>query len=624
MQFRLEGYYEVENEDDSTKKDKYYSTDTGYVLADQQYIKTVPAYGKETTVEGVATYTDKITYLEYEALADEDKSEYTALPANELFVEWNDLPTCVNGHKVTYEVFELGTVEGYTSSAPVFDSSSNTWTVTNTLDKGSLVIDKSVIIDNEKQENQDKTGEKKFYVTISRTVTGDGTYYVTSDNGALTKQSNDALPTGAVIEVPFSSDTNKWTKTISNLPFGEYTVQEVVNTAAADAATPNWVAVNADNAVKLNIDNTQFVFGVSKPTATAKVTGENTSANPAKAELVNTYTNSKYCIAVTKQWLINGKTAENVDDLVIAVKLQRTTTPSNTDSYVDVPFVTMGTTVTGNTTLAEPKQSDPPVPAGTVNNSENNYNYILLNKANNWSAVAVGVDRKDPNGIPYSFRWIEGYIDNDGWHEGPIDGWTLKSNTTVQSAEKDNVNLIFLTKLVNEKKTYSFGLTKQVYVNGAEATDATKAYLAKDEYTFTYNLYKLNDSNARITGDAGKLTFDVIDNTNQATPVTTSYTDTNQFTVTVKKGERLTKTITVSGLDAGKYELEEVTSGTGAVAGFELIQIDSTANPSNGKVTMTLNDASSENHTYTNNAGEGKLTIKKVVEGDQPTNIATK
>ena len=429
VDLRLEGYYEYKVNENDAEPTRFYITDTDQA----QYIKTTaPVYLKDG--EEVAAGTDGATLADYES------------------VEWTNLPRYVDGHKVIYKVYEVGSVDGYTSSVTkecTYNETTKTWEaeITNTFNKGNLTIDKSVIIDN--APITEAVSGKTFYVEVFRVIDGT-TYYVTNANGTLAKESDVTLSTtNGVFALTFDQNTKKYVLNttdhqIKNLPYGSYIVQEVVNKGTEEA--PVWEAVSATNATKLNIENTQFIYEVSKTTDTADMTSAG-----ATAELINTYTNSKYCIAVTKQWQINGQAY--VDDTLEAhVQLQRTVDRDDPKTWetVDIDLRTVDNSISGN--------------------YNSTAKVLTLNKANNWSAVSVGMPRFDKDGKEYQYQWIE-VVEKDGvWVADAPEGWTLSTTTLEKSAHgtgNNEVTLIFLTKLVNERKTGGLQLNKNVYLNGA-------------------------------------------------------------------------------------------------------------------------------------------------------------
>ena len=407
---------------------------------------------------------------------------------------WNNLPKYYNGHLIHYYVVEVMTPDGFTSTyidknGNVADEAANAayladdgiWkaTVRNTVVKGSLTIDKSVIIDNKYITEQVKDGDtaKNYYVVISQ-KSGEGSnariYYVTGTNTGTLEEKNlntlslDSGVFGLNFEPATSDSPAHYTLTVTNLPVGEYTVQEVVEVTKEDN-TKEWQLVSGSNAAILNVGHTQFVESVSK-TSDAANTGET-------AELINIYTNSKYCVVVTKQWMLNGKTYVD-DSLEIYAQLQRRA-KGETD-WTPVTGVYMGENVEGGNT------------AGAAGN-----NYIKLSKANNWSAVAVGMDRKNENGVEYEYQWVEGTVSGTTFTAGVPAGWTLAGSETVQSKNtetaadaNDGVELIFLTKLVNTKATAQPQITKTV----------TATYAAAPAGTYTFTLEKGTGDN-RPTSD---------------------------------------------------------------------------------------------------------------------------
>ena len=488
---------------------------------------TVDVLDANGNVTGTKTYQVRnITQANSVAVSDieldgtvDTKGEKTAWIAT-----WENLPKYYNGHKIQYKVYEIEVPEGYTSTSATAETAvacelnnEGIWTATinNTIVKGQLKIDKNVIIDNKYIDGKvmDGTTEKTFYVVISKTVgTGDATktlYVTNKTDGTLEEKALSALTLDSgVFALEFAAATTgenaasaHYNLTVTNLPEGVYTVQEVVNTAA-EGATPVWEIVSPTNATKLNVGNTQFMEAISKTKDDAEIT-----ADGGSAEIINTYSNQKYCVAVTKQWLTNGKVSAE-DDLVLYVKLQRTITPNDDASWTDVENIYLGEA----DHLGNPVTTT--APAGLANTETTTHKVIKLTKANNWSAVAVGMDQKDASGNRYSYRWVE---TNSAGSAAYTAGQTIiitgekadgtAGNTyqyivgrseTAQSTDKDGdgVKLIFLTKLVNEKASAQPEVTKALAGN-TEAADPSESF------TFTLAAVdgKLEDGTAVAQAD---------------------------------------------------------------------------------------------------------------------------
>ena len=330
-------------------------------------------------------------------------------------VVWDNLPAYVKGKKITYTVTEA-VPEGSVQVSSTYEADGTTYTVTfnNAVETGYLVIDKAVLVDNAPITSDPGV---TYYVTVTRTI-GEDVWYAAED-GSLSE-------TLTVIPLTWN-----YHKQINNLLCGEYTVTETTETG---------YAIGGDT--QMSIGEAQFIPAASKTSDTAFV-----NKDGATAELRNTYVNSRYCITVTKQWLINGQVAVDDDELKLWVELQRTTTPKDESSWQQVKGIRMGDTI----------QVD-------VDAADEGYDYIELNKTNNWTAVALGQPQFAENGDRYSYRWVEGVLKGDTFTAGAPVGWqaatTVSSYETVQSSEKDGTTLVFLTKLTNEKILTEVPVTK--------------------------------------------------------------------------------------------------------------------------------------------------------------------
>ena len=260
--------------------------------------------------------------------------------------------------------------------------------------------------------------------------------------------------------------------TLTDLPIGEYTVTEYVHTTDEEGKEI-YTAITDENG---GVNSWTFVSAISTTAETAAVV----NGTPAGAELINRYTSGKYCIAVTKQWIVEGEVYQGADLPEIAVKLQRTTESPDAadDKWEFVPGIYMG---------------DKDNVVGNETDDNGKVNYILLNKDNNWSAVAVGQDQMDAAGNRYSYRWVEGTVVNGTFTDGAPTGWIEGASEKVQSKDKDGTDLVFLTKL----KNYS-GPHKEEVVP-YEGTGDLGGVQVGDQITYeiTYQNYK--DVDADIT-----------------------------------------------------------------------------------------------------------------------------
>ena len=270
--------------------------------------------------------------------------------------------------------------------------------VENPLPTGSLVIEKALFVDGADQ-TQAYADKKSFHVKVFTNSNG-VPMYVTNEQGTLSQEEDEV----GIFEIHPGIEL-----TIRNLPDGRYTVQEVTE----DGAELDGDAVE--------MGSMTFLAELSR--TSSYVTVASGTAPNVKASIVNAYTTGKYCVAVTKQWLLNGEAYVN-DDLVLKVKLQRS--------------------LDGQTWSDVEGQTE-----------------VVLNAANNWAYVAVGMDQMNEAGKRYAYRWTETDIP-EGWKEGLAE--------TVQSTTKDGKVLIFLTKLTNHKTTAGLPITvKKVWADGAEA-----------------------------------------------------------------------------------------------------------------------------------------------------------
>lgn len=361
------------------------------------------------TIEG--SYQDNGTtkYIT-DTLIDRATKSLTVENANQ-YVEWTDLPAYHNGKPITYTVSEASIPGITTTYSALTNTESNVYelTVTNTVEKGKLNISKKVFVN-----NADKTSDntsKEFYVKVKAVINGE-TYWVTGSSGELTKASASATIANAhKFTVYPGTDL-----TLNNIPVGTYTVYEV-------DADGNPITENTPETKLTTIGDNTYSALMSTTEATAEVAQGTT---PAAAELVNHYTNGKYCIAVTKQWLVNGKVSVP-DNQTLIVQLQRTTTPDNEASYEPALFNLDGS------------------------ESTEKKNTVELNKGNNWSAVAIGMDQMNDAGQRYTYRWVEMNGTTPVYAGSQLDGWMVGKAETIQSATKDGTQLIFLTRLTNSK-----------------------------------------------------------------------------------------------------------------------------------------------------------------------------
>ena len=413
---------------------------------------------------------------------DEDSTEngeYSAWVAT-----WKNLPRYYDGHEITYYIVEVEVPEGYSSNAETAlkcteNGDTGIWEaeIRNTLDLGALQLSKTMFVDNinvmnmttENPASEGKTynanaatyqgaefhytvtvviNGKVWYVAEDGTLKNSGTASLDAFRALLNSTGEDRI-TDAVHKITPADPAEDHLYT--DLPFGEYILTEYVKTESGTNTV--YEAVTNENG---NINSMKFILDMSRVADTVNVDtayDEDDNSTIAEGELINTYTTGRYCIAVTKQWLVNGK-VQAADDLKLYVKLQRTIYGQNAtdDKWEDVTGIFMGDTVVGGNETGRDPGND----------------IIELNKDNNWSAVALGQDQMDPNGNRYSYRWLE--VKKDGtpytvgesyqFGDGEDSTFVVGEPETIQSEVKDAVEgeegsgtkLIFLTKLINSRE----------------------------------------------------------------------------------------------------------------------------------------------------------------------------
>ena len=314
-----------------------------------------------------------------------------------------NLPLYVQGVLQTY-TWQEEIPAGYEIAS--FDESETGATITNLLPRGPLSIDKKVMVD--AQDVTADFGGKTFYVKISGKLNGfTEIYYVKSisEEGTVTLSTSEA-DAGVF---PINPGT---TLTLQNLPVGVYTVTEVANTAGDALGMPD-----------ADMGSMTFVPTLSVLEDTAIVTYQQVMRGAGDeadtATIINTYVTGRFCVAVTKQWLVNGE-ASVPDDQTLTVKLQRKlSTETAEEAWQDVKV-----------TLDGKKKQET----------------VTLNKANNWTAVAVGMEQMDANGVRYDYRWIE--VALDGWYEGIPE---TSQQVLINEGEHNEATLMVLTKLTNSR-----------------------------------------------------------------------------------------------------------------------------------------------------------------------------
>ena len=434
------------------------------VQATKQWIDDNNKYGlrKDITFRLIAEYT--VDGKKYEVrnitdLAGHPVSDITiakdASTQEERTAKWKNLPKYYDGNLITYKVLEVEVPAGYTSDAetaiPCAKNSEGVFAaqITNTLDTGALKICKSVFVDGEDKSTD--YADKEFYVKIKVSI-GEQIYWLANDN-KLSASEDDA-------NVFTVNPSEAKALEIENLPVGDYTVLEY-----ADKDGKNLVG---ELNVPGDMGDMTFLADLSHTLDTATVSKNGT----ATAALINAYTAGRFCIAVTKQWQLPTHEAYADDSLEIAVRLERTTTPDKADSWVVVNKIYMGdkATVIGNTT----------------NDNGQVTEYILLNKTNNWSAVAVGMDQMDQDGNRYTYRWVEGTVNAEGeFSIGAPEGWT--AGDPAYEAIQGKTAMTFLTKLINIRDMGTLDVEKAVWVFPEDDEDAWNSQEAKPDYSTEKN-----------------------------------------------------------------------------------------------------------------------------------------
>ena len=498
-----------------------------------------------------------------------------------LYLQETEAPEGYNGDTTYYPV-----VIKTTKTEPTYDATEDKYittttysitidggtskTVKNTLKTGQLSINKKILIDNTENITN---ADKEFYVKVYRVIDGT-TYYVTSDNGLLSKDETKAK----IFRITTSEGQE-----ITGLPIGIYTVTEVDGSGHPISQT-NFAAT---------IGTTSFLFDLSKTSVTAEVK-ENSKT---ESEIINAYTSGRYCIAVTKQWLSNGKIADGIDDLTLNVKLQRKLHGEGDDKYKDVPAINVGTS---ETTVS-----------GAV---------ITLNKANNWSAVAVGMDQMNGQDVRYEYRWVE----MSGTAElmtGNVltigsSAWKVGEPEKIQYTVKDGTSLVYLTKLTNSKVDVEIPVQKVVNGN----------YTGNEDFTVTLtegegNPQKIGNNNMSVSATSltlkqnetksfeianitipGNYTFTVKETAGSTLGM---YYDTADHIVTFTVAPDLT----VIGLNNGKTGVQTITNKYSEVVYAPTVKkaVDG-ANAPLSVYTFTLKDISTDKTGETIGATTASVT----------------
>ncbi len=506
--------------------------------------KTLPMYVKGTGEAAVY-----ITKADYDRLADTDKAGYS--PIEQVTVSWENLPISHDGYRITYYVYEVATPDGYAATyykdaslnngtvdlgRCVWNESEERWEIwiKNELENGSLQIDKSMFIDGAEVSPDNSDGsDYKFYVTIEYTNDGKTWYLSNSETQRFVEKTESTDISDVIHEITLGATS---TQLFTGLPFGKYTVTEYVKVGSGDNTT--YEPVSSSNA---NIGSMQFLNDISRTTDIVTVHNSD-SSSPTVGSLVNAYVTGKYCVAVTKQWLVNGETYVD-DNLSLTVKLQRS---------LD----------------------------GTTWNDVDGQTNITLDKGNNWSYVAVGMDQMDENGVRYQYQWVENIP--DGWAAGPQE--SIQKNNDVDS-------MIFLTKLTNTRATAQPEVTKEVVGN----TDSA-AYNPNEEFIFTLAAV---DGAPMPTGDAGSSVSIKAGETGVFGEI--SYSEPGEYHYTIQENDGSTPGMTY-----------DETSKNVTVT---VIKDENT-----GVLTSVVKYENSDSLTITNHYGQITFTphVRKIIEGDAP------
>ena len=177
--------------------------------------------------------------------------------------------------------------------------------------------------------------------------------------------------------------------------------------------------------------------------------------------------------------------------------------------------------------------------------------------------------------------------------------------------------------LINAREEAGVGslkLKKTLTINGAAATEDTVQYLSEDSYTFTFTI--TGADNNTVTG------FTYYDDNGDLVTA-----EQNSITLTLNKSgdtwtvADLSKELKLSNLPAGTYILTETApSAPVSLTGRAQIDVNGTAVSTGDAVPEDTNsikvevvageDTNVQTAAFTNDAGKGKLSIKKTVTGD--------
>ena len=508
---------------------------------------------QDVTLTLVGEYTDgngDTCYLTDSFTDNPIKTISKSATGDDLTVKWENLPRYHDGYEITYKVVETS-LEGfaitYSSGTGADEKTDGTVvggeiTVTNTAELGALEIDKRVFVD-----GADKTSEyvdKSFFFMLTTEIDGKEYFVAASYTDTQSTETVEVYTFYELREMPLTTSASyqlKPGKTVkfTGLPVGcTYKVKEYAN-------GPCTQEIDATHAPG-DMGDMTYLLDLSRISEDAVVV----SGETAEVELVNAYTTGKYCTAVTKQWLVNGEVSVP-DSQTLTVKLQRKLSTEDDTKWADVT----------------------------------DQDSITLNKANNWSYVAVGMDQMDENGARYEYRWVETVP--TGWVEG--------KSEVKQYTEKDGVTLIFLTKLVNSKVDVEVPVKK--IVTGGPYTG---------NETFTVNLTDLATTDGSLTG------------------VTTKANGETGTSLTIKQNE--TGTFTLEGITKPGTYTFKITETAGTTpgmtyAGDQTVTVVVGWNNATDKdylviTSMTVGSAAATSVTVENHYDLGSLTLTKKFTGD--------
>ena len=187
--------------------------------------------------------------IEVQLYADgEEEGEAVELnDSNSWSYTWTELPKNSDGQEIDYTVEEVGNVKGYTTAAPV-EKEDDTFTITNTRDRGNLEVEKTV-------DGNSADEEKEFQFTV------------TLDNTNISGEFGDMTFKDGVATFALAHNEKA---VAQGLPTGiSYTVTENADgyTATSTGETGTIDKNETDKAVFENVYNTYGDLTVSKSVA---------------------------------------------------------------------------------------------------------------------------------------------------------------------------------------------------------------------------------------------------------------------------------------------------------------------------------------------------------------------